>query len=773
MHKALPPEAHDARLVAHAMALHWVAASKKSVLDTLKTLDVKSSKGTVMTGVLVSEGYQQLESLGWLPPHGPYPAARPLLMGPRKAMYREILRLYGPERLEDALMKGAGVDPDSRQWGWRWPFYEHGPTVALVRLRILSGATSDQVVQMAARVGQIHSWDEIWQDALESGFDPDLYREMAPEWRARVVMSAIGKEIFYLTPAYAPVMEWVDRMVREDIDELGPSERIYAAMVYLFRGDEASVQALVGGMTYPEALSVQGALLTKQGKWKEAKAKFESGLTELKKQTGTKSRLVTPALIWLYPLSLLAQQTPVALRAARKFAAGEAGSRKVTYPTGWHLWTHAADFRLGEAELVSSPYDYAPEAGLDRIEMIWRCLLRTWVGRAALRDAREPGAVDTQLDLDPLLASLEILGYKWLTELVETAVRVYRGEAPPANYFARGQGEQWRTTLDALRAIPAAKNSTGKAGTSRLLWAVWVDGNGKLTGIEPLQQKTGKRGWLGPKVVPLSRMVKMVGLEPVDAAVARTIRPEPHHKARFRLDLSMAIRELVGHPRVVMGHDTSRTVDVVSASVGLDVVRDGTGFRLVMHPEPPAPEDDLLRNSGPAEIERELTELDFTRVDLESASRLRVIYYTPEQRRVANLLKSAVAVPEGQEEALHAAMRSLASHFDIQSDTGTPAEHIVAASGLRAEVSPLGSGITVRLVAAPLGPDGPRLTPGLGRSRLLATVNGQAVATQRDLAVELNHMDQILDHIGFMDAPLPGATTVDWDVEDPDQALSA
>jgi hypothetical protein len=61
-------------------------------------------------------------------------------------------------------------------------------------------------------------------------------------------------------------------------------------------------------------------------------------------------------LAWIYPLCLLAQQSPRHLELARKFCLGEAGSRSPEPRQWWGLWAHAIGSRLGEAALDSSTF---------------------------------------------------------------------------------------------------------------------------------------------------------------------------------------------------------------------------------------------------------------------------------------------------------------------------------------------------------------------------------------------------------------------------------
>ncbi|MGO4610824.1 hypothetical protein AB4142_31300, partial [Variovorax sp. 2RAF20] len=88
---------------------------------------------------------------------------------------------------------------------------------------------------------------------------------------------------------------------------------------------------------------------------------------------------------------------------------------------------------------------------------------------------------------------------------------------------------------------------------------------------------------------------------------------------------------------------------------------------------------------------------------------------------------------------LDSTLRALAGHFQIHADASGEARERAPEGRLRAEVAPVGRGISLRLVVTPLGPLGPRLAPGSGRARLMATVGGETLVTHRDVDAELAH----------------------------------
>ena len=112
----------------------------------------------------------------------------------------------------------------------------------------------------------------------------------------------------------------------------------------------------------------------------------------------------------------------------------------------------------------------------------------------------------------------------------------------------------------------------------------------------------------------------------------------------------------------------------------------------------------------------------------DSPSRARVVRYNATQLRAYTLLATKVVFPDEGRAALQQALGSLAKHFRVFADDSVAAQTLPAEARLRAELSPVGDGLRVRFVAAPLGVDGPRLEPGHGRVRLLAHLAGETVA---------------------------------------------
>ena len=80
----------------------------------------------------------------------------------------------------------------------------------------------------------------------------------------------------------------------------------------------------------------------------------------------------------------------------------------------------------------------------------------------------------------------------------------------------------------------------------------------------------------------------------------------------------------------------------------------------------------------------------------------------------------------------------------VKRTTGTANVEVTSDPMLRAELSPAGDGLMLRLVVAPLGPQGPRLMPGRGRARVMTAIGGESIGAERDLATEQAHLETVL-----------------------------
>lgn len=326
--------------------------------------------------------------------------------------------------------------------------------------------------------------------------------------------------------------------------------------------------------------------------------------------------------------------------------------------------------------------------------------------------------------------------------------------------------------LEALQALAAGEPAPDATGTGRrLVWALTFDADGEIGTIEPMEQTHGARGWSRPRPVPLSRVADDDTLPPWDARVARTIRRDASRNRRHVLDRAAAAMALVGHPAVVLAHAPTVPMEVVEASPALEAVREAD--RYVLRIVPPLREPRAMEDFLPAAAKQEAEALRQITVLQDGARRLRVVRFTPAQQGAAKLIAGGLAVPASAQARLDSTLRALAGHFQIHADSSGEARERDPESRLRAEVAPVGRGISLRLVVTPLGPVGPRLAPGHGRAQLMATLGGETLVTYRDLDAEQAHVAEVFDALPFLVTQAPASGEHSWTLDDPEDALTA
>jgi superfamily II DNA or RNA helicase len=761
-----------ARAVARAMALFWTWRARSPVYELLRHMGVKSANGRDFTHEDLREAQKELRRADLLVEQDVRQGYSQLQDALRIALYRELLDDTPLRNLREALHTGEPYD--GKPAYTRRPLWDIAAAVSLVRLELLGGSNAAKLVEMKLWVSRSHDWGTVLRTACFEAFDSALFERITPEWRWNLAYLAVSTVCLTWQADLLPVCRWALAKLESELDAIPAHLRLQLAELLLHRGEGTRIERVLAGDHGGAADALRAAVQVQQGRWPEAQAGFVVALKKRQLETGARKRLLPDTVAWLYPLALLAQQGPKHLELAKKFCLGEAGSRNPAPYDHWGVWVHAISVRLGDATLDKTALDLKSSPGryLDRFDL-WRCLLRAWLGAEAVGKMGGGRAfVPREQAIAALRERLQACGFAWLEAQIVAAEAVFAGREAPAHFFVAGGVESWRTVLASLQALGTESSAAGDAKAARLVWSIRLNKQGGLEEIEPLEQKRGLRGWSKPKPLPLAKLAGNEKLEPWDARVVRAIRKDPDYARRYTLDRASAIIALIGHPAVTFADAPGTMVDVVEGAPELEVVREGDRYAIRVMPQArPEPEEDPFAYGDDDDEKRARQALRSITVVRDSPQRLRVIRLTPAQRRAAQLLSGRFSVPDSAQAELQQTLQSLAGHFHIQSDHAEAAREIDAESRLRAELSPSGESLTLRLVVAPLGPDGPRLMPGAGRARMMAAVKGETIGAQRDLAAERAHLDAVLAAFDFLDPPARGDVSCEWLVEKPDHAL--
>jgi superfamily II DNA or RNA helicase len=764
----------DTRAVARAMALFWTWRPRTAVYELLRYLGTRTGAGRAFTQADVKVAQEALKRSGELVEHRVRQGYSRLGDASRVALYRELLDDAPLARLREALHGVLRYSP-GRDTYYGWPIWDFDATVAVVRLELVSGISGKQLEDLKLRVSRGHEWGRVLFDACVEAFDGVTFERLDPALRWALAGECLSMKCQGFIAEVEPLCRWtLDRPEAERASMPQPL-RLHIVEALLHAGESARAVSLLAHERGGGADALRAGLLVQQGKWAEAQTLFEAALKQRHGETGARKRVLPTSLAWFYPLALLAQRTPRHLDLARKFCLGEAGSRNPSPRQGWGIWVHVVSVRLGDARLDANAFELSSSYGTPSLQDVWACMLRAWLGRETVGTAA-PREGTRDKALETLRKRLGLIGFAWLERQVELAEAVFAGAEAPADFFAIGGEESWRAVLASLQALGSEGPEQSGAKASRIVWAIGLDKRGGVETVQPMEQARRARGWTRPKPLAVSKIAGNDKLEPWDAKVARAIRPDRRFARRFSIDRAAAIAALIGHPAVVLADAPDTTVEVTEGTPEIEVAREAERYVVRVTPRPhPEPEQGDHRYYLDGDEKRELEALRYITVLRDSAQRLRVVRFTPAQRRAAQLLSRRFSVPASAHTDLQQALRSLASHFQVHADHADHAEaarEVAADARLRAELAPAGDGLSLRLVVAPLGPEGPRLPPGTGRARVVAALGGEAVGVQRDLAAERVHLDAVLAAFEFLDAPARGEAACEWTVAEPERALA-
>lgn len=753
-----------------ALALLWTYRPFTAIHHLMGHLGYQRANGRPYTQNDVREGLRLMRANGDVLTQGGGEGNHRLADPLRARVYRELLEDTSGSALQAALYANERFTPPGRAFGY-WSLYDTAATIAIVRLALFSGTPAAEMRLMADAIGRSLPWENVLGEAALVGFDATLFERIDPAWRWDLYYIAAQQVASHWQSGFMPVVDHALGLLDTHGDAMPSHLRLQLAEILLLQDQPERASALLDHLQGGAASALRACLSIQSGQWAAGQAQFEAAQKQRQDEIRAKKRIFPPSIAWLYPLALLAQGTPAHLQRAQKFCLGEAGKRKPDPYDPWGLWAHAIGVRLGEVATDAEAFAPTHAGGRPGLNELWRLILAAWLGR---KNQPAPANQANLSDYRKMIALLQerLLACRltWLATQLTGAAAVLNGDTPPAGFFMAAPPEVWRDVLAALCALESGddvrKTATAK---SRIVWVLKLNRHGEPEHIEALEQKQGARGWNRPRPISLSKVIGNPDLPPCDAKVAAAILPDRNYSGRYNLDRALAIMALVGHPAVSLAEAPEQFVELVEGQPEVEVVQQGERF--VMKVTPPL-RPGLDREAAyytTADERRQIESLRAITVLQDAPQRLRVIRLTQAQRKAAQLLANGFAVPAQGRADLDKTLAALAAHFQVQADHATAAREVPPETRLRAELSPAGDTLVLRLVAAPLGADGPRLTPALGRERVMALQGLDTVGTRRDIAAERSHLDAVLEALPFLD-PLAD-DFCEWPVADPDEAL--
>ncbi len=763
--QGLSAETHK---VALAGALLWSYFTRNDLHKLLPVLAFKPSAGRNFTLEQVKTAFDELMGKQLLEEHVQRPGYFQLADTLRIALYRQWFELMEGRELVDLICRFYGFDLQRlRHYSFSG---NQTSAIALLRAMLLAGSSREELTPVVNLIKQGGDWGELAAYAVLLPFDADSFQRVDLYWQNDLASRATVLVCKFWSSKLLPVVDWAKAQSTTQPASLVSYLRLALADFAVQCGDSAVLEKALAGIDVAACDALRAAALIADGQWASGQQAFEAALKRGQAEMGVRKQVFPESIAWFYPLALLAQGGPKHLELARKFCVGEAGTRTPSAHDDWGRWVNAIDARLGNAPLVASAF-VLHKSGYERhtLALFWKLMLAAWVGPEALGKVKED---DKKAFLDNLRCRLQDCGFTRLLGMLDGAEAVLAGGDPPAGFFVAGKGERWREVLGALQelageTVPGVKAKDG-ADKTRILWTLCIGKQGELLAIKPFEQKRGRSGWSTPKALPLSRLAADQALSPGDVKLARCLRAERNYAKRFNFDLANAIVALVGHPAVALDSAPALLVDLVETPPEFEVVRQGD--KIVMQINPPLRTEPGDSYYYDAEEKRDAEALRLITLLPDGPQRVRLVRYTVAQRRAAQLVSGRFAVPanaEGVQAELDKTLQALAGHFQVQADAAQASRQVACESRLRAELAPVGESLSLRLVAAPLGADGPRLPVGSGRVRLMAAIGGETLGTERQLATEKKHLEAVLDAFPFLD----DAESSEWLIDDPELAL--
>ncbi len=594
--------------------------------------------------------------------------------------------------------------------------------------------------------------DEL-REAFFDRFDPRLFENLAPEWSELVAAQALASHLWDFD---ASVMDMVQVLLDQEF--VDPQLHLALAQVLFLRGQIDQVQSYIGDELGLYAPFFDALELIRSGEYALGAQTYASAMAGYTKVTRTRSAPLYPVTEFWYPMALLASGTAADLERALKYCIASSHSKNPPRFSLFGKWAHAIRVRLGREGLDPDVFVQPYARGLDALSDL---LLINWLA-PELESVRSKTGEHLQRAHDRAQAVFAPCGFVRLVELTTTAFVHATGGEDAAPFFVGAPQPHWQLVLDSLRAL----GEEAPERISRYVWMINQTGNGHLRSVEPCLQTKGVRGWGKPKTVSLARLVSDSELPGEDARVLRSIRKlSGGGGGRYELDLGAAMMSLIGHPRVVLNTDPDRFIEVVEGRPEIVVARTDDGLEVRV--EPPSLAD--LVDQANATSWGRAPDAEILRVMVEPPSRLVVIRLSKAQRQAIQLMGKRFQVPREAVRDMDSTLAALSAHFEIQSDEVVTGRLVDAVSKLRCELKPQGEGITMRIVAAPLGPQGPRLVPGVGRAKVVARIDAETVATTRDLDWEAELANRVIEALGVAHGDI--ANEIDFPTAD--EALDA
>jgi hypothetical protein len=293
----------------------------------------------------------------------------------------------------------------------------------------------------------------------------------------------------------------------------------------------------------------------------------------------------------------------------------------------------------------------------------------------------------------------------------------------PASLLPASANSGARSSPPCNRSAASSLLPTPAAARPACCWEIEIGKQGQLLAIKPFEQKRGPRGWGRPKALSLMKIAGNEHLPACDLKVARALRAERGYSNRFTSISRRRSSLWSATPASFSLNAPEQLVELSEAAPGTGTASAGRALRDARRATAARrarARRDLYDSEDADDAPRERS----TAPDHARPGRPRSVCGWCASRgaaagRAARLGTFAVpADAAGAQAEVDKTLRALAGRVSrcMPTRTGRPGRSS-SDSRLRAELSPVGDHLSLRLVVTPLGPDGPRLPAASGRLR--------------------------------------------------------
>ncbi|MDX2505829.1 MAG: DEAD/DEAH box helicase [Gammaproteobacteria bacterium] len=534
------------------------------------------------------------------------------------------------------------------------------------------------------------------------------------------------------------------------------------------------------------ALAIQAKIKTMKGDFDDAIAQYQQALSIKKKSTRKRETYIPNEEGIFYILALLAKNKPAETQLARQ--ALTLPCKESDDPL-FHLLNELVNVitdNIDWEETHSLRWD-SPGLGADYI-LFWslcRCWLRKKISNTgvvylknASQKAKNSGyywyyietqlilskispssVVDPGLKVDPEVKTKKLsndsLGWTPLIDLIRPL-------------------EKWQKVLSSLQAIsqpPGASRSSDMVAvsekTSRMTWRIQFYGNDCV--LHPKEQVMGKTGkWSAGRSVSLERLHEESNsidyLTDQDRQMCLRIESEVEYqrygrylKTYYSASGAGLLKAAIGHPLLFLHDEPGQSIELCQAEIVLEIQSKKEQFSLKITPYPGQDADYMV-----------------TRI---SARQAQFIELTPQHRKILEIVtKKGITLPLQAKQQLLDTIRAIAPlmtvHSDIAGNTGNDAvDQVKANPHPQIHIQPCEEGLLFECYVQPFAHDdanqGPLFRPGHGRAIILSEINAKSLQASRDLKLEKQQAQKVLDQCPLLDEHSDGY----WPLTETEDAL--